>query len=497
MIQKYILSFDCGTTAVKAVLINFEGKVICNAKAEYSLIQLHPGWAEQNPEELWKAICKTSQNVITKASIKPDQIIGLIYAAPWKNIIPIDANGNVLRNSLIWMDARASAQAERLNQAAGFFVGTGQEYWPRLMWVKENEPEIWENAKVIMGLNTYFKWKTTGQIATEPSDDFFHSCNPSIQSDYDKIIHAAGLDKDLDKFPPMKLATEEVGKVTIQAAEEMGLVQGIPVFGGVGDLPAITIGTGCCQENMVHIYFGTSSWLVDIIRNREDIEAPQYFTFNSQYEGGLFALQTGCFAFDWAVEQFYHSERQILGGEVFDFVNKDIAGIPAGSDNLIATHWLNGELPPLSKNAKSVFFNVTSNHDRRHLVHAVMESICYTHRRYLEHYEKAAGKKLHSIRVVGGGAVSDLWMQMLSDVLQITVEVPESPRYTGAMGTYYCAMVGLGYIKDYNAVYDTVKIQRVFKPRNENAEIYDKLYKIYLELHPALHNLYGSINGVY
>ncbi len=143
-------------------------------------------------------------------------------------------------------------------------------------------------------------------------------------------------------------------------------------------------------------------------------------------------------------------------------MNKDIAGIPAGSDNLIATHWLNGELPPLSKNAKSVFFNVTSNHDRRHLVHAVMESICYTHRRYLEHYEKAAGKKLHSIRVVGGGAVSDLWMQMLSDVLQITVEVPESPRYTGAMGTYYCAMVGLGYIKDYNAVYDTVKIQRVF-----------------------------------
>lgn len=180
-----------------------------------------------------------------------------------------------------------------------------------------------------MGLNTYFKWKTTGQIATEPSDDFFHSCNPSIQSDYDKIIHAAGLDEDLDKFPPMKLATEEVGKVTIQAAEEMGLVQGIPVFGGFGDLPAITIGTGCCQENMVHIYFGTSSWLVDIIRNREDIEAPQYFTFNSQYEGGLFALQTGCFAFDWAVEQFYHSERQILGGEVFDFVNKDIAGIPA------------------------------------------------------------------------------------------------------------------------------------------------------------------------
>lgn len=497
MTQKYILSFDCGTTAVKAVIINFEGQVICNAKAEYPLIQLHPGWAEQDPDQLWAAICETSKNAIIKANISPDQIIALVYAAPWKNIIPIDATGNVLRNSLIWMDARASAQAERLNQAAGFFVGTGQEYWPRLMWVKENEPEIWKKAEVIMGLNTYFKWKTTGQIATEPSDDFFHSSNPTLQATYNKIIKAAGLEEDLSKFPPMKPSTEEVGRTTIQAAKEMGLVQGIPVFGGFGDLPAITIGTGCCQENMVHIYFGTSSWLVDIIKNREDIEAPQYFTFNSQYEGAMFALQTGCFAFDWAVEQFYHTERNILGDGIFDFVNKDLASIPAGSDNLIATHWLNGELPPLSKNAKALFFNLTSNHDRRHMVHAVMESICYTHKRYLENYEKSVGKKLHSIRVVGGGAVSDLWMQMLADILQITVEVPQSPRYTGAMGTYYCAMVGLGYLENYDAIHDSVKIERTFKPRNENAAIYEKLYHIYLKLHPALYDLYCDINGVY
>ena len=211
----------------------------------------------------------------------------------------------------------------------------------------------------------------------------------------------------------------------------------------------------------------------------------------------MFALQTGCFAFDWAVEQFYHTERNILGDGIFDFVNKDLASIPAGSDNLIATHWLNGELPPLSKNAKALFFNLTSNHDRRHMVHAVMESICYTHKRYLENYEKSVGKKLHSIRVVGGGAVSDLWMQMLADILQITVEVPQSPRYTGAMGTYYCAMVGLGYLENYDAIHDSVKIERTFKPRNENAAIYEKLYHIYLKLHPALYDLYCDINGVY
>lgn len=497
MDRKYVLAFDCGTTAVKAVVIDFDGTVICDAKADYPLIQLHPGWAEQDPEILWAAICATSKAVVGKAGIDGGQVIGLVFAAPWKNIIPISADGQVLRNSIIWMDARASDQAARLNDAAGSFVGTGQEYWPRLMWVKEQEPEIWAKAKKILGLNSFFKWKATGQMATEPSDDFIHAHNPAIQAYYNKVLQAAGLEENLEKFPPMKLSTDEVGKLTDQAASQMGLVAGIPVFGGFGDLPAITIGTGCCQDGMVHIYFGTSSWLVDILRERKENYAPQYFTFDPTHEGGLFALQTGCLAYDWAVEQFYHAERQFLGDRIFAYVDQDLKEIPAGSENLIATHWLNGELPPLSKNAKAVFFNVTSNHDRRHMVHAIMESICYTHRRYLDQYEQTNQKKLSSIRVVGGGAVSDLWMQMLADVLQITVEVPESPRYTGAMGAYYCAMVGLGNITDYNAIHDAVHIEKTFAPRQENAEIYNKLYPIYLKLHPALRDLYGEINGVY
>ena len=497
MEEKYLLAYDCGTTAVKTVVIRMDGTVIGESRADNPMIQPYPEWAEQEPEVLWGRICQTTKDVIQKQGISPQSITGLVFVAHWKNIIPVGKDGQVLRNSIIWMDSRAAKQAARLNEAAGFFVGTGQEYWPRLMWLKENEPDIWNRAERIMGLNTYFKWRATGQFVTEPSDDFIHAYNPHMQEYYDRILAAAGLGDDIHKFPPIKPATEEVGKITPQAAEELGLVPDIAVFGGFGDLPAITVGTGCCQKDMVHIYFGTSSWLVDIKDTRKEGYAPQYFTFNQEFEGALFALQTGCYAFDWALSQFYHVERNILGADIFGFVDKQLEDIPAGSGDLIATHWLTGELPPLAKNAKALFLNITSSHDRRHMVHAVMESICYTHRSYLQTYEKKTGRTLSSIRVVGGGAVSDIWMQMLADVLQITVEVPESPRYTGAIGAYYCAMVGLGLLENYDAIYKDVRIERTFIPNKEHAQIYDKLYNVYIKLFPALKDLYSEINGVY
>ncbi len=493
----YILAYDCGTTALKTVLIKMDGTVMGDSKADNPLIQLYPGWAEQDPETLWDCVCTTTKDILQTYKIAPKKVAGLVFVAHWKNIIPVDKDGAVLRNSLIWMDARANEQAARLNEAAGFFVGTGQEYWPRLMWVKEKEPALWKQADKIMGLNTYFKWRATDEFVTEPSDDLIHSFNPKMQSYYDKVIDAAGLSEDLHKFPKLMQATDKVGGLTSKAAKELGLAEGTPVFGGFGDLPAITVGTGCCQKNMVHAYFGTSSWLVDILDERKEDYAPQYFTFNHEYEGALFALQTGCFAYEWAIDQFYHEERKRLGDSVFGFVERELETIPAGSEHLIATHWLTGELPPLAKNAKALFMNITSSHDRRHMVHAVMESICYTHRSYLEMYEEKRGQKISSIRVVGGGAASDLWMQMLADILKVTVEVPESPRYTGTIGAYYCAMVGLGQLKDYNAIYDAVRIQKSFVPRPENEKIYDKLFHVYKKLFPALKDLYSELNGVY
>ncbi len=497
MEKKYIIAYDCGTTALKAVLVDMQGNIVGVGKGNLELICPQAGWAEQNPHDMWEVVCKTTNKVMQNCGVDPCEIAAIVFAAPWKSIIPVDSAGQIVHNAIIWMDGRATRQAERLNREYGSFVGTGQEYWARLMWLKQERPDIWQNAHTIMGTNTYFKWRATDEIYTEPSDDFINSARAELERYYHDILKAGGLFEDVGKFPKCKSSTELVGRVTPVAAKQLGICEGIPVYGGFGDLVAITIGTGCCGVGQKHIYLGTSSWLVNVIKGAQDTTAHQRFVFDESWDGALYALQTGCLALDWAVEQFYCAEKKEIGDKIYGIVDAEVDKIPAGSDNLLATHWLNGELAPLAKNAKGVFLNLTPKHGRRHMIRAVMESICYTHRRNLEMLRQNTAECIDSIRVVGGGASSDVWMQMLADVLQIKVQVPKKPRYAGAMGSYYCAMVGLGKMEGYNCAHNEVEIQKEFAPNPANEEVYTKMYMVYKDLYPTLKGIFERLNGLY
>ncbi len=291
-----------------------------------------------------------------------------------------------------------------------------------------------------MGITTYLKWMATGAVVTEPSDDFIRSVRPSLHERYQKILAAAGLADDLAKFPPSTAASDIVGGLTESAAGHLGLAAGIPVFGGFGDLPAITAGANAVVSGATHIYLGTSSWLLCVIEGDEQIESGARVTLDSRYDGALYGLQSACLAFDWIVDQVYGLEKPRRGDAFLDFVNAQVAEIAPGSENLLATHWLTGELPPFSKNAKGVYLNLTPRHDRRHMVRAMMESICYTHRMSIEWFESQVDRRLDEIRVVGGGASSPVWMQMLADVLGRTIVVPDAPRLVGAIGAWRCTL---------------------------------------------------------
>jgi xylulokinase len=494
---EYVMTFDIGTSSLKAALIDRAGHVIAEGGAEYPVHQPRSGWAEQDPDEIWSHVCATSQGVLRRCSVSPADVQAVVFVAPWKNIIGVDADGNVVRDSIIWMDSRATDQAARLNERHGTSVGTGQEYWPRLMWMKENEADLWRQSHHILGLNSFLKFRATGALSTEPSDDLIRSQNPRLNEHYAAILESAGLTEDLDKFPVQLDSTANVGTLTAAAGARLGLSEGTKVFGGFGDLVAITWGVGRAQLGDAHIYFGTSSWLVSLVEDRFQLEAPQYFSVNAKTEGVMFGLQTGCLALDWLVDQLYRSERSVLDGDVYGLVGKDVEQIPPGSEGVIATHWLTGELAPLSKNSKGMFLNLTLSTDRRHMARAMMESICFSHRRNLNTYQERTGNILESIRVVGGGAVSDVWMQILADVLQITVQVPDAPRYTGTLGAFYCAALGLGWIKDLDGVADAVRIQKEYRPNPANREVYERNYRVYEKLHPTLLDVHTELNGAY
>lgn len=493
----YILAFDVGTTAVKAILIDRETEKKHVASGGVDLCQIHPGWAEQDPETIWNVLCATSRRCIEKAEITPGEVEGMVISAPWKHVIPLDKKHQPMRQGIIWMDGRAKDQSARLNQRLGRFTESAQGYWSRLMWMKENEPEIWNQAEYFTGINPYFKFRATGRLVNECSDDLIHSPDTKLQAFYDEVLDAAGITaEERRKFPESRPCSECIGTVTKQGAAELGLLEGIPVYNGFGDLPAVYFGSGCMNKGTAHIYLGTSSWFGELLPEQLDDYSPSYFTADENHQGALFGLTTGARAFDWIIDRFYSHEKKHLGDDIYRFVEDEIRTVPAGSCDLIVTHWLNGENKPLSKNGKAVFFNVTEQHDRRHFVHAMLESIAYSHKRSLLKYISVHGQPPERINIVGGGALSNVWMQIMADVFGQPVYVSGDPRFVGTMGAYRCAMIGMGIEKDF-VIQENPENEKIFVPDSSNREIYSRIYSLYVDLHPALKPLYDRINGVY
>lgn len=491
--QHFVLAYDLGTSGVKAALVTMQGEAIHTATAEYPLYIPNPSWAEQDPELYWKAVCSVTKQVLSEADVAPTAVKGLAFGTQWKAMIPIDKDGNVLRNAVIWLDARAGDQARRLNERFGEGMFNAADYWSKLMWLRENEPEIIEKADMILEVNSFLKWKATGEAAIDLSNCFVRSSDVKFDKLYEDIFAFADIPRE--KFPRTVASEELVGYVTERAAEEMGLVEGIPVFGGDTDIKAITIGAGCCNVGDVHMYFGSSGWIgFTVPRVGEELYiAP----FDEARDVKIFGMQAIGLSLNWVVRRFFGHEWDEMGGKVFDYVNEQIKDIPAGSEGVFATPWFYGDVPPLlSEEVRGTFINLGPQHDRRHMTRAIMEGVCYHLRYGTENICKEKGYPAPTVvNVIGGGSLSDIWMQTLADVLNISVHVPKSTKHAGAVGTAYNALIGLGICGDYNEVSKHLQIERSFEPIPENVAVYEKYFPLYVSIFERLDSLFTAMNG--
>ncbi len=492
MKTSYIVSYDLGTSGVKIALVDLEGNLIGSETVGYSLLIPQHGWAEQDPDEFWEAVCRGTRQVVAGEKIHPQDVSGIAFGTQWKGIIPISADGTVLHNAIIWLDGRARKQADTLNARLATDTFTERDYWARLLWVKEERPEIYRRTDRFLEVNAFLKFKATGEKAVDLTNDFIHHLDPKIQNDYHRVLAAAELDPG--KFPPLVMPSEQVGGLTKPAANAMGLLAHTPVFGGCGDIPAIAIGAGCSSVGRAHIYLGSSGWLAVSVPERTTGVGELYQSFDQGKELLLYVMQSACMAQNWAVEQFYHAEKERLREEIFSYVDKDIADVPPGCLNMIATPWLHGELPPLSNDARMVFFNINNMHDRRHMLSAVREGICFSLRWKMEMYQAQTGEEINAIRVVGGAAASDRWMQTLSNILKIPVIIPANARHAGAIGTAYCAIVGLGVCKNFDAADRMIRAEKQFDPDTSCAELYDILYGVFKDLYPSTRQMFATLN---
>lgn len=493
MKEEYVIAYDFGTSGVKAVLISLSRQVKGTANGTYNLYVPQEGYAEQDPAEYWSAVCSTTKNVLKENDVDASQVKGIVFGTMWKGIIPISADGRVLCRSIIWLDTRAEKQAEKMNKVLGTDKYSGADYWPKLMWLKENKPEVVEEAQMILEVNAFLKWKATGECVSDISNSFAKSFDEDIDAQYEKLFEIIGISRD--KFAKWASSEEKTGEITEKASQEIGLTAGTPVFAGCSDISGITIGSGSSKLGTTHAYFGSSGWLGYSVPHGD--EAPYIASFDFKRD---IAVPLGCnaagLALNWVVDNLYGEEKKKMGDDVYDLINSEVETVAPGSDGMLATPWFYGELKPVfGSEARGCFLNMNATHTRKHMARAMMESIIYMMKvteRYCDDDLKLAAAD--TITAVGGGAKSDVWMQMMADIMNKTIQVPYWPRHAGAMGVAGCALVGMGIYKDFDDFSAKTQIERIFKPNPENAAVYEKSYRLFTKLFEMQKPIFDTLN---
>jgi len=485
----YFLGIDVSTTATKALLIDSTGQVASVKSTTYTFETPHPLWSEQHPDLWWDGTQKSVRGVIEKSNISPSQIKGVGLTGQMHGLVLLDKAGNVLRPAILWNDQRTQAQCDEIDRRIGrkkFIQITGNAALtgftaPKILWVKENEPDVWQQVRHILLPKDYVRYKLTGEYACDRAGGSGTILFDLSKRNWSPEVLAA-LDIPLMYMPKTYEGTEVTGTLASSAAEELRLPAGIPIFGGGGDQETAAVGTGTVRAGVVSLSLGTS--------------------------GVVFATTDGPFiepegrlhAFCHSVAEKWHLMGVMLsaGGSLrwyrdtfapgtdYDKLLKPAAGIPPGSDGLLFLPYLTGERTPHPDPlARGAFVGLTVRHKLPHLTRAVLEGVAFGLRDSFELIKNVGLENISQVRMTGGGAHSPLWRQILADVFGaeiVTVNTEEG----AAFGAALLAATGSSVFDTIEEACDTtIRIMGITYP-GENQVTYDTLYPQYRGLYPAL-----------
>jgi xylulokinase len=529
--QSYVLCYDIGTTGNKTCLYRIAQKIelVDSCVAEYPLHILPDGGAEQSVDDWWGAVCKTTNTILSRVKVDRSAIRGIAFCCQMQGSILVDSNSQALRNPMIWMDIRATRQIEEflytgLIRISGYnalialkslritggLAGTAKDPLWKYQWVRENEPEIFRKVHKWLDVKDYLLLRCTGHYGMTRDSahlTFLYDTRPGHLGWHKGLCDTFRV--DMRHLPPVVRSTDVVGGLTKEAADAMGLSEGTPVFGGGGDLPLITIGSGCVEEYDTHIYIGTSGWLAANVERRIlDIgnfmasimgAMPGCYNYVGEQETSGVCLQwiRDRLALDGLAASAHEiksaTERKELR-DPYDAVNKAAGETPPGAGNIIFTPWLQGNRSPREDPyARGMFFNIGLKADTRMLIRAVMEGVAYHNRWMLQALDKKIPRQ-NSIRLVGGGAKSQVWCQIMADVTGRTIETIQNPQNAGAFGAAVVIGVGLGLLSSFHQAKSLIPLDRRYMPRSEFKEIYDQNFKAFQELYKNNKKLFRLLN---
>ena len=497
--MKYLLGIDVGTTGTKTVLFDTSGVPIANKTVDYPMFQPRNGWAEQNPSDWWSAAVEGIRSVLNSTKIPAGEIAGVGLSGQMHGLVMLDKSGEVLRPSIIWCDQRTGAECEQIDRELGAKRVIEITANPpmtgftaaKILWVRNNEPEIYERCAHILLPKDYIRYKLTGEFATEVSDASGMQLMDIAGRDWSgEMLGKLHIDRSL--LGTMHESPDITGGIHKTASAATGLAIGTPVAGGAGDNPAAAIGTGVVKEGRAFTTIGSSAVVYAMSDNISVDMQGRVHTLCASVPGKwtvMSCTQAAGLSLKWLRDTCCApeiDEAAKLGVDPYDIMTKMASQAPVGADRLIFLPYLMGERSPHpDPNCRGVFFGLSAMHRREHMIRAVIEGVSYSQLECVEVFREM-GVPVSDMTVTGGGGRSAFWRQMLADLYECPVNTLASDE-GAALGAALLAGVAAGaYSSVEQAAEATVKKNAANIPDGKSYKQYEPFYKLYKRLYQTL-----------
>ncbi len=506
--KNYILAHDLGTSGNKATLYNLMGQLITSSTYAYPTYYPKANWVEQDPQDWWHAVCTSTKDLIKKSGIDKNDIACITFSAQMMGCLPVNRDGMPLRHSIIWADLRSIKEEGMMEEILGMenvYQITGHRISAsytaaKILWLKENEPDVYRQTYKFLQAKDYIILKLTGQFITDYSDASGTNLLDIKEKKWSQDI-LKGLNIEHDKLPRLVSSTSISGKITEAASKQTGLVEGTPVVTGGGDGSCAAVGAGVVDQGSTYNVIGSSSWIA--YASEQPVFDDEMKTFNWVHlDPNLYSpcgtMQSAGYSYHWlkntlCTYEIFQAEQN--NEDPYDYINKSIEKSPPGSNKLLFLPYLLGERSPRwNPHAKGAFIGLNMSHTKEDIYRSVLEGVGFNLKVILDVFTKVL--PINEIMVIGGGAKCRVWLQIMADIWQKTVLVPEYIEEATSMGAAICGGVGIGAFESFNVIKKFNRVKYKIEPKKSHDVIYKKLYDLYNQSYQALVPIYRQFTSL-